>query len=671
MYDIRKKFNIGNLVTNAIEKSVDAGILNPNSNSLQDYESFVVTNPDLVDESIDVSGLRTQTDTSPYLLGNIPNYSGIQYEAYNPNRLSDLMRLYSGGLPTFDTDTAQIPGAIDTLVDVGDGGGGGANVDLGGNTDFENYLINEGIGVQIEPGQPVVAPGEIPVTQQEMDDFNAIPVTQPNTGGITGDPIEMENLSPIDIGTVDDYDDLDEYERAVEAANISGIIGGAPVVYDINEVGDPSQNPGSINVGDQFVDIGVEGEDLDRFDSISQVQVPGVTQADLTQAQIDEERIANYTPSTDVIKQEDIQDDRGLLQKLGLPEDFDLKKAGIELGINYMVGAPVSLIKRALDAIPPSASQLAYDAYTPTQQSIIDQEFGPGGLLDNLNPVSMFGKDAKGIAEESLNQRLDNVGIDQRTLDLANLVESLGGDVPSSIETIQSGDIQDTGDASVAEEIAAADRAAAQAAAEAAELDRQNREADAAQAAADRAAQAAAEAAEKDRQQREADIAEAAANREAARNQDNSPGNPANQNSFGSQANSPGNPANQGGGDGDGGNGGGNGGGGTHVCTASYANNLITTLDFKSLKKYGIKLRRNDKYLMKAYDWFGPKLAAAVKKGKLVNFAKHSTSMWKYEQTKKDVSFKIKFMSRLHKIITRPILRALGALLTIKEKLTK
>ena len=115
----------------------------------------------------------------------------------------------------------------------------------------------------------------------------------------------------------------------------------------------------------------------------------------------------------------------------------------------------------------------------------------------------------------------------------------------------------------------------------------------------------------------------------------------------------------------------GGGGYGTYVCTASYANNLITPLDFKALKKYGIKLRRNDKYLMKAYDWFGPKLAAAVKKGKLVNFAKHSTSMWKYEQTKEDVSFKIKFMSRLHKIITRPIIRTVGVFLTIKEKLTK
>ena len=113
------------------------------------------------------------------------------------------------------------------------------------------------------------------------------------------------------------------------------------------------------------------------------------------------------------------------------------------------------------------------------------------------------------------------------------------------------------------------------------------------------------------------------------------------------------------------------GGGGTYVCTASYANNLITPLDFKALKKYGIKLRRNDKYLMKAYDWFGPKLAAMVKKGKLVNFAKHSTSMWKYEQTKQDVSFKMKFMIRFNKIITRPIIRTVGVFLTIKEKLTK
>jgi hypothetical protein len=92
----------------------------------EEFESFVVTNPDLVDEGIDVSGLRTTTDTSPFLLGNIPDSPGIQYSTLAPTKYTDLMRFYSEGLPTTATDTAQIPGAVDTLVDVGSGDGGQA-----------------------------------------------------------------------------------------------------------------------------------------------------------------------------------------------------------------------------------------------------------------------------------------------------------------------------------------------------------------------------------------------------------------------------------------------------------------------------------------------------------------------------------------------------------------
>ena len=87
--------------------------------SSEDFKSFIVTNPDLVDEGIDVSGLRTNTDAS--ILGNIPDYGGIQYEAYNPNRLSDLMRLYSGGFPMLDIPQAAAP--VTTAPNTGDGGG--------------------------------------------------------------------------------------------------------------------------------------------------------------------------------------------------------------------------------------------------------------------------------------------------------------------------------------------------------------------------------------------------------------------------------------------------------------------------------------------------------------------------------------------------------------------
>ena len=142
----------------------------------EEFGSFVVTDPDLVDEGIDISGLRTKTDTS--LLGNIPELAGVQYEAFNPNRLTDLMRFYQTGLPTRSVSPpatggggtgggsqATVPGAINTLVTPS------------ANTLEDQRLIDAGIGVQTEPGT-VVAPGEMPVTQAEMDAFNQIPVNR-------------------------------------------------------------------------------------------------------------------------------------------------------------------------------------------------------------------------------------------------------------------------------------------------------------------------------------------------------------------------------------------------------------------------------------------------------------------------------------------------------------
>ena len=152
----------------------------------EEFGSFVVTDPDLVDEGIDVSGLRTKTDTS--LLGNIPELAGVQYEAFNPNRLTDLMRFYQTGLPTRSVSQpttppatggggtggggqATVPGAINTLVTPPD-------TSVGVNTPEDQRLIDAGIGVQAAPGQPVVAPGEVPVTQAEIDAFNQIPVNR-------------------------------------------------------------------------------------------------------------------------------------------------------------------------------------------------------------------------------------------------------------------------------------------------------------------------------------------------------------------------------------------------------------------------------------------------------------------------------------------------------------
>jgi hypothetical protein len=269
----------------------------------EEFQSLIVTNPDLVDEGIDVSGLRTQTDTSPYLLGNIPDYSGIQYSTLAPTKYTDLMRLYSEGLPTLDIPQAATPPSGGG----GGGSGGGGQATVPGaidtlvtppaNTPEEQKLIDEGIGLQIAPGDPVVAPGEIPVTQEEIDAFNQIPVTQPVTGGITGDPVQVEDLINYQFG--DDAGSADP-----TGLDMSGTMEGAPVVFDINQKGDPALNPGSKMV---------QGDD------------PYGT-----------------------VTEEDLADNTGLLQRLGLPADFDIKRAALEAGINFAVGVPITLLARGL-----------------------------------------------------------------------------------------------------------------------------------------------------------------------------------------------------------------------------------------------------------------------------------------------------------------------------------
>jgi len=170
--------------------------------SSESLKSLIVTDPSLLDEGIDVSGLRTETNTDPRLLASIADFPGISYDPTSFNYLSDLNELFAYGLPTTETDQAQIPGVIDTLVDTG-GGGQATSPGITDtipelssgtvNTAEEQRLIDAGIGVQGAPGDPVVAPSEIPYTQEQMDAENAIPVTPVSP---TTQPIDPTGMLP-------------------------------------------------------------------------------------------------------------------------------------------------------------------------------------------------------------------------------------------------------------------------------------------------------------------------------------------------------------------------------------------------------------------------------------------------------------------------------------------
>ena len=134
------------------------------------------------------AGIKPTTEAAGTPTYKIPEFDRYAFAPRDYGALPSMYELYlSGGFDAAQDDFVTPPAdttPVDTNV-VGGGGGGGnlldqLETDTGINTPFEQNLIDQGVGVQIAPGQPVVAPGEMPVTQEEMDAFNQIPVTPAN-----------------------------------------------------------------------------------------------------------------------------------------------------------------------------------------------------------------------------------------------------------------------------------------------------------------------------------------------------------------------------------------------------------------------------------------------------------------------------------------------------------
>ncbi len=394
----------------------------------EEFESLVVTDPDIIDEGIDVSGLRTQTDVSPFLLGNIPDYAGIQYEAFNPRRLSDLMRLYSSGLPAIDTPAAAVPPAT--------GGGGSGD---GGQTTLP--ITGDSTATPIIPIEPET------FTAESLDRSflgEEGPATQP----LTSDPITIENIGPgreytQPDGTVINIDPLEEQMLLEELRNEElGTDTFTPTLQ-------PETTGGAPVVSQQLQDQGpttIEG-------LLSQVQVPGVTQADLTQAAIDKERLGVYTPSFDTSELTDATPEQkntiqniltsagdnvqGALTQLGkIPgaivdfanQTVDVfgKKINVgatlaKLAINKIAGGPVSLVFDVLSAILPKDTLEQSTSRNIVNELKAEKDYGFNMQAGNMNQ-DPFGRNPPAANYE---QKLkdDLLGINQSGFQTAKFLE--------------------------------------------------------------------------------------------------------------------------------------------------------------------------------------------------------------------------------------------------------
>ena len=389
--------------------------------SREGLKSLIVTDPDLVDPELDVSGLRTQTDTNPRLLASIADFPGISYDPTQFSYLTDLNELFAYGLPMVDTPTAS---NINIPLPGGGGSGGGGNVSAtmtapSANTPEEQRLIDAGIGVQGAPGDPVVAPGEIPVTQQQLDDFNQIPVTPVNEF-TTGDASLAEQIAAED--------------RAAQLANVqdpttmlpqTGSI--SPTVFEGTAT---LEDAGAGEGGMQLAEVGLGAEadftPLSTYDEagLQIAEAPfGINPATGEPYQTPR-TIADQNRVLGVVTEEDLADNTNLLQKLGLPADFDVKQAALEAGINLAVGLPVTLLARglgigldALGNIIPSGisttTNKAREVGLLTGDPTVTQD------IYGINTQSQFGNYDKYNVDqvEKLENRLEELKTDKYTKD--------------------------------------------------------------------------------------------------------------------------------------------------------------------------------------------------------------------------------------------------------------
>ena len=173
-----------------------------------DYLS-IIADKDVVDPTYDVSGLRTTTPTDVRLLADVPEYSGLRYDPTQRSYLEDLYNLYSGGLPTIPVAPAPVTPTtvVDTPVDTG---GGGLDVVDQLETDAG---INTPINVDTPLTQMVTTPtGDTMTVKEAFTQDDAYSLDEPITtevdttpdysGAGTASPIAEARGTPIsEMGT--------------------------------------------------------------------------------------------------------------------------------------------------------------------------------------------------------------------------------------------------------------------------------------------------------------------------------------------------------------------------------------------------------------------------------------------------------------------------------------
>ena len=396
----------------------------------------IIADPQLTDPSIDVGQLRQTTPTRAELLADVPEFSGLKFDPTQRSYIEDLYTLYGGGAPMLPEPVIETPVVTTPIVDTS--------------------AMDEPASDSILDTTPTITTPTVttPTVTQPVGggaDMATLPATE-QIGGITGDTIEMENLSPIDIGTPDDYDDLDDYNRALDAANFSTTIGEAPVVSQQLQTQGPITIEGSLIPGD----------------------IPGVNPVDEVALTGTPEQQEGFLQNVLGMAGQTVE---GALNELGkIPgaivdftnqtvdifgKKLNVGKTLASAAINKIVGGPISLVFEAIASnLPPGISE------TTNKAREVGLLVGDGTVTQDkygINTQSAFGDynqynlDRVEVLENKTNKTPRDI---QELEERKNYIEKTGaaGDITPDATPLDIATGNVTGDATIAETIAQQDR---------------------------------------------------------------------------------------------------------------------------------------------------------------------------------------------------------------------
>ena len=382
----------------------------------------IIADPQLTDPSIDVGKLRQTTPTRAELLANVPEFSGLKFDFTKKDYIRDLYSIYGGGLPMVPEPVVEAPAVTTPVVD----------------TSAMDQVTGDSI-----LDAPTTTPITTPTVTQPLagggPDIATIPaITTP----ISGDSITVQNIAqnqtPYDVPMSID-DPGASIENIIAQQNLS-TIPAAPVVNPNLQIQGPTTIEGALIPGD-----------TPGVNPVDEVALTG----DLTGASPEQQNLIDRAFSTIGSTANDIM--RDLSEIPGAAADFvgktvdiggakiNVGKTLLSAGINRIVGGPISLV---FDAVGALAANL------PSGISETTNKAREVGLIQGDGTAT---QDKYGINTQSAFGNYNQYNID-RVEFLENKINKTQRDIQELEERKEyvrrsgaSGDIQETGDASVAE----------------------------------------------------------------------------------------------------------------------------------------------------------------------------------------------------------------------------